>query len=166
MHHGLLGMLAATPPLSFLGSTCHLPSLISAPLTARGKGPWRSFAMTPSSRSPFYTCLGGNASHFRGGVGARSEERRGQQIPPVSLRSGVGMTKGLVGAGKQSGAACAAPLQSQKQRARAPALHDLYVPSLQPAKYSSWSGVSRSILIPMDSSFSLATRLSRSSGTR
>ncbi len=41
-----------------------------------------------------------------------------------------------------------------------------YVPSLQPARYSSCSGVSLSILIPMDSSFSLATRLSRSSGTR
>ena len=40
-----------------------------------------------------------------------------------------------------------------------------YVPSLQPARYSSCSGVSRSILIPMDSSFSLATRLSSSSGT-
>jgi hypothetical protein len=41
-----------------------------------------------------------------------------------------------------------------------------YVPSDQPAKYSSCSGVSRSILIPIDSSFSLATRLSSSSGTR
>jgi hypothetical protein len=40
-----------------------------------------------------------------------------------------------------------------------------YVPSLQPARYSSCSGVRRSILIPMDSSFSLATRLSSSSGT-
>jgi hypothetical protein len=41
-----------------------------------------------------------------------------------------------------------------------------YVPSFHPAKYSSCSGVSRSILIPIDSSFSLATRLSSSSGTR
>ena len=42
----------------------------------------------------------------------------------------------------------------------------LYVPSLHPARYSSCSGVKRSIFIPMDSSFSLATRLSSSSGTR
>ena len=41
-----------------------------------------------------------------------------------------------------------------------------YVPSDQPARYSSCSGVRRSILMPMDSSFSLATRLSSSSGTR
>ncbi len=41
-----------------------------------------------------------------------------------------------------------------------------YVPSDHPARYSSCSGVSRSILIPIDSSFSLATRLSSSSGTR
>ena len=40
-----------------------------------------------------------------------------------------------------------------------------YVPSLQPAKYSSCSGVRRSILMPIDSSFSFATRLSSSSGT-
>ncbi len=40
-----------------------------------------------------------------------------------------------------------------------------YVPSDQPARYSSCSGVSLSILMPTDSSFSLATRLSRSSGT-
>jgi len=40
-----------------------------------------------------------------------------------------------------------------------------YVPSLQPAKYSSCSGVSLSILILIDSSFNFATRLSRSSGT-
>ncbi len=50
--------------------------------------------------------------------------------------------------------------------AEAPLFHKfLYVPSLHPARYSSCSGVSRSILIPMDSSFSLATRLSSSSGT-
>ena len=41
-----------------------------------------------------------------------------------------------------------------------------YVPSDHPARYSSCSGVSRSILIPIDSSFSLATLLSSSSGTR
>src|SRR6185312_1309041 len=41
----------------------------------------------------------------------------------------------------------------------------IYVPSDHPAKYSSCSGVRRSILIPMDSSFSFATRLSSSSGT-
>ena len=40
-----------------------------------------------------------------------------------------------------------------------------YVPSFQLARYSSCSGVRRSILMPMDSSFSLATRLSRSTGT-
>jgi hypothetical protein len=40
-----------------------------------------------------------------------------------------------------------------------------YVPSLHPARYSSCSGLNRSILIPIDSSFSLATRLSSSSGT-
>jgi hypothetical protein len=40
-----------------------------------------------------------------------------------------------------------------------------YVPSDQPARYSSCSGVSLSILMAMDSSFSLATRLSSSSGT-
>jgi hypothetical protein len=43
--------------------------------------------------------------------------------------------------------------------------HKPYVPSLHPARYSSCSGVRRSILIPMDSSFSRATRLSSSSGT-
>ena len=41
-----------------------------------------------------------------------------------------------------------------------------YVPSFQPARYSSCSGVSLSILMLIDSSFSLATRLSSSSGTR
>jgi hypothetical protein len=41
-----------------------------------------------------------------------------------------------------------------------------YVPSFQPARYSSCSGVSLSILMLIDSSFSFATRLSRSSGTR
>src|ERR1019366_6773540 len=41
-----------------------------------------------------------------------------------------------------------------------------YGPSLPPARCSSCSGVSRSILIPIDSSFSFATRLSSSSGTR
>gem|GEM_PF-5550909 len=41
----------------------------------------------------------------------------------------------------------------------------IYVPSLHPARYSSCSGVSLSILMPTDSSLSLATRLSRSSGT-
>ncbi len=41
-----------------------------------------------------------------------------------------------------------------------------YVPSLHPARYSSCSGVSLSILIPMDSSFNFATRLSKSAGTR
>jgi len=40
-----------------------------------------------------------------------------------------------------------------------------YVPSFQLAKYSSCSGVNRSILMPIDSSFSLATRLSSSAGT-
>src|SRR5579862_9765539 len=40
-----------------------------------------------------------------------------------------------------------------------------YVPSLQPARYSSCSGVSLSILMLIDSSFNLATRLSSSSGT-
>src|SRR4029077_18053019 len=41
-----------------------------------------------------------------------------------------------------------------------------YVPSFQPARYSSCSGVSLSILMLIDSSFSFATRLSSSSGTR
>jgi hypothetical protein len=41
-----------------------------------------------------------------------------------------------------------------------------YVPSDQLARYSSCSGVSRSILMLIDSSFSLATHLSSSSGTR
>src|SRR5438128_2035415 len=45
-------------------------------------------------------------------------------------------------------------------------LRTAYVPSFHPAKYSSCSGVSLSILIPIDSSFNLATRLSNSSGTR
>src|SRR5258708_20180717 len=40
-----------------------------------------------------------------------------------------------------------------------------YVPSSQLARYSSSSGVSRSILTPMDSSFTRATFLSTSSGT-
>ena len=40
-----------------------------------------------------------------------------------------------------------------------------YVPSDQLARYSSCSGVRRSILMPMDSSFMRATRLSKSSGT-
>ena len=40
-----------------------------------------------------------------------------------------------------------------------------YVPSLQPARYPSCSGVSLSILMPMDSNFNFATLLSRSSGT-
>ena len=40
-----------------------------------------------------------------------------------------------------------------------------YVPSDQLARYSSCSGVKRSILMPSDSSLSLATRLSSSSGT-
>src|SRR5450755_139379 len=41
----------------------------------------------------------------------------------------------------------------------------VYVPSDQLARYSSCSRVRRSILMPIDSSFSLATRLSSSSGT-
>ena len=44
-------------------------------------------------------------------------------------------------------------------------LKPLYVPSDHPARYSSCSGDRRSILMPIDSSFSLATRLSSSSGT-
>src|SRR5712692_10635901 len=40
-----------------------------------------------------------------------------------------------------------------------------YVPSDQLARYSSCSEVKRSILMPSDSSLSLATRLSRSTGT-
>src|SRR5581483_6853548 len=50
--------------------------------------------------------------------------------------------------------------------ARAPSPAGSYVPSDHPARYSSCSGVSLSILMPMDSSFSFATRLSSSSGTR
>jgi hypothetical protein len=51
--------------------------------------------------------------------------------------------------------------------AEAPLFHNCsYVPSLQPARYSSCSGVSLSILMLIDSSLSLATRLSSSSGTR
>ena len=61
---------------------------------------------------------------------------------------------------KQNGPACAAPLQSQRQRAGVPASHRLYVPSLRPSGYSSCSGVSR-IDLDAHSSFSLATRLSR-----
>ena len=61
----------------------------------------------------------------------------------------------------QNGAACAAPLTTKDERTRT----NYYVPSLHPARYSSCSGVRRSILIPIDSSFNLATRLSRSSGT-
>jgi hypothetical protein len=56
----------------------------------------------------------------------------------------------------KNGAARAAPPKTS---------HCLYVPSLHPARYSSCSGVSRSILMPIDSSFNFATRLSSSSGT-
>ena len=41
----------------------------------------------------------------------------------------------------------------------------LFVPTFQLARYSSCSGVRRSILMPSDSSLSLATRLSSSTGT-
>src|SRR5438552_14274043 len=51
------------------------------------------------------------------------------------------------------------------QNDQRPPINGRYVPSLHPAKYSSCSGVSLSILMPIDSSFSRATRLSRSSGT-
>ncbi len=50
-------------------------------------------------------------------------------------------------------------------RGRGHPRHANYVPSLHPARYSSCSGVSLSILMPMDSSFSFATRRSSSSGT-
>jgi len=53
----------------------------------------------------------------------------------------------------------------QRRRLRLERISRFYVPSLHPARYSSCSGVRRSILIPIDSSFNLATRRSRSSGT-
>ena len=65
----------------------------------------------------------------------------------------------------KKGAAHAAPLSHAKVRGRVARGHTNYVPSDHPARYSSCSGVSLSILMPTDSSFSLATRLSRSSGT-
>jgi len=116
--------------------------------------------------------------------------RSTQQVPPVStsLRSvsRVGMTRGGSDAGGTTASRALPGLfaQIQKQTGRiepprsvhtfgvlrgaeAPLFHNWsYVPSLQPARYSSCSGVRRSILMPIDSSFSLATRLSSSSGTR
>ncbi len=79
-------------------------------------------------------------------------------------------------AAKDSGAIAGTALSRKLHRSfvgspsRSEGLHFLsmtrsYVPSDQPARYSSCSGVSLSILMPTDSSFSLATRLSRSSGT-
>src|SRR5262249_37941434 len=46
-----------------------------------------------------------------------------------------------------------------------PRSRKVYVPSDHPARYSSCSGVSLSILMFIDSSFNFATRLSSSSGT-
>jgi hypothetical protein len=57
------------------------------------------------------------------------------------------------------------PTESQEPRAGAARATRGYVPSFQLAKYSSCSEVRRSILMPSDSSLSLATRLSRSTGT-
>src|SRR6202790_5507480 len=65
---------------------------------------------------------------------------------------------------KQTGR-LAPPRVRAKSRGRRRPRHTNYVPSDHPAKYSSCSGVSRSILMPIDSSFSFATRLSSSSGT-
>jgi hypothetical protein len=67
---------------------------------------------------------------------------------------------------KSSGQECPLHTIKVKSSGRGRPLYTCYVPSLHPAKYSSCSGVSRSILIAIDSSFNLATRLSRSSGTR
>jgi hypothetical protein len=56
-------------------------------------------------------------------------------------------------------------LERRPDGASVTAVRSSYVPSFQLAKYSSCSEVSRSILMPSDSSLSLATRLSRSAGT-
>jgi hypothetical protein len=53
-----------------------------------------------------------------------SWNRRGQQIPPVSLRSGVGMTKG-VGWIKSKWGHLRRAAESQKPRAGVPAPHEL-----------------------------------------
>src|SRR6202041_2693466 len=82
----------------------------------------------------------GSSYAGRDDSGYQSRAIVGVTSPLHSLTSASGNSASISagsGRGKQSGAACAAPLPSHKQRARAPALHNPYVPSLQPARYSS-----------------------------
>src|SRR6202035_170535 len=87
------------------------------------------------------------------------------KFPSLSLTSATGTRHLFMQAagGKNKNGRLAPPRSKTDHRSLA--TDHCYVPSLHPAKYSSCSGVSRSILIPTDSSFSLATRLSSSSGT-
>lgn len=94
----------------------------------------------------------------RGGLRRPVESQKPRaRAPSTTLRTGPRHTD------------CRASLGWDGQNARPHAgkfpHKQIYVPSFQLAKYSSCSEVRRSILMPMDSSFSLATRLSKSTGT-
>ena len=83
------------------------------------------------------------------------------RVKKDSRRNPAHLAPRLNNADKADGTAHAVPqVETQKTKTAN------YVPSDQPARYSSCSGDRRSILMPIDSSFSLATRLSSSSGTR